>query len=755
MALRFRNLDLDSFESELKNKSGRKGPRVRQSKSCLECRTRRKRCSRELPCTECHHRGAPLECVYTSTPRYTRPHADPLPSPPDLSEVNSPAERASASPQSTGHGAETDSDPNTAQGYHVAACSPTLPESPAAMTMSKPAGTTNIFQTSGLKTRMFSLSHWLAPCREMTVLKAFLDHSTEFQSTWSAFGELKVLLQACNPVPASPSLSRTDSDGTGLRTLLPDRAQCDGWVTKFCQSYNRIYGIIHPAALRDDVRQVYAGTLTNPVHVARVIMAVAIAMQDSEADRMHGRMLAREVEDCINSSLRFQKPCIGAVQNLLLLLLLKTISASDTDKMHDMLSLQGLTGQIMFNMGLHRDPAPFPGMTPYYAELRKRLWACYLRLSLDFCMRSGTLLSISLDETDCPLPTATNLGSLRSFSGHYDDATSHDQELMDASFAVVAAKLTSIIAPVYRQLHLPNPPSLAHLHLSLRPSLESFMTSLPPPLRPSSTSDPILHLQQSLLSIPMQTTLTILTLNQTLPSSPSHRAALLETFDLATSTLHHFPPHPSAAPAAHHLLWSHLARAALTACFVVGRLRALDARPSSLLTNTNQSTRVFHTLLHDALAALSVRLRARAHLGPVAARVSLIVAVAAGVTEQLFADDVGDAGQRLLAEGVRTAGREVGEMKAALVARRGRVTTPAMLPGSGWGATGSTPGAGGCGMGPSGFFGGQDFMSHDGGFGSSMVPDFCFGGDGEVMGMPGFCPGQFGDVSVGFESLWE
>lgn len=51
----------------------------------------------------------------------------------------------------------------------------------------------------------------------------------------------------------------------------------------------------------------------------------------------------------------------------------------------------------------------------------------------------------------------------------------------------------------------------------------------------------------------------------------------------------------------------------------------------------------------------------------------------------------------------------------------------------------------------------QDLMSssaQDGVFGSTLVPDFCFGGDGGI-GMGEFCPGQFGDGLAGFESLWE
>lgn len=130
-----------------------------------------------------------------------------------------------------------------------------------------------------------------------------------------------------------------------------------------------------------------------------------------------------------------------------------------------------------------------------------------------------------------------------------------------------------------------------------------------------------------------------------------------------------------------------------------------------------------------------------------------MVAVAVGVTEQLFADGDGDVAERLVAEGVRTAGREVAEMKAALGERQRPVSrTMAMFPA--WRTTGSTLAAGGCGMGSSAF---EDFMSssaQDGVFGSAMVPGFCFGAN-EGMGMGEFCPGQFGDGLAGFESLWE
>lgn len=156
---------------------------------------------------------------------------------------------------------------------------------------------------------------------------------------------------------------------------------------------------------------------------------------------------------------------------------------------------------------------------------------------------------------------------------------------------------------------------------------------------------------------------------------------------------------------------------------------------------------MFHSLLADSLSSLARRLRARAHLGPVAAKVSLVVAVAVGVTEQLFADGDGGVAGRLVAEGVKTAGREVAEMKAALgEQQRRRATT--------FSAWSPTPAVGVCGMGSSEFQGFMSSSAQDGVFGSAMVPDFYFGAN-EGMSMAEFCPGQFGNGLAGFESLWE
>nr|XP_001393621.2 hypothetical protein ANI_1_1280084 [Aspergillus niger CBS 513.88] len=56
-------------------------------------------------------------------------------------------------------------------------------------------------------------------------------------------------------------------------------------------------------------------------------------------------------------------------------------------------------------MGLHRNPCNFPNVSPYWAELRKRLWLTIIELELQASLYSGIPLAISWDEFDCPLPS--------------------------------------------------------------------------------------------------------------------------------------------------------------------------------------------------------------------------------------------------------------------------------------------------------------------------------------------------------------
>lgn len=506
----------------------------------------------------------------------------------------------------------------------------------------------------------------MAPCNEMIVLKAMLDHSTEFHTSRKAFAELKAQLRAQNTIPPPP----LSADCAALRSLLPERRECDAWLAKYLQSYGRIYGILDEPAFMRDYEMIYDGTVNHPVHISKILLAVAIAMQSSEPDRLEGRRLARAVEDCIHTS-KFQKPCVGVVQVLLLLLVLKTISASDTDKIYDLWALQGLTTQVVSSMGLQRDPALFVEVTPYYAELRKRLWACFVRLNLEYCVRSGTQFSLRLDQSDCPLPTMET--SLRALDDEPDgtlDVMREEQEATDVAFAIAATKLVKIIGPLHQALYSPNPPSSVELQRDLRTGFGKLLSELPSALKPGAKpSDPIEEMQRCLISIPMTSFLSISSLGATLgtPADASQKSQLMDIWDNAASVLSQFQNlcerNREISIMACQFLWTDAARSALTSCWILGRLRQLDN--NRIICYPQQTGGMFREVLTRSLTFLSGLWQARYHLGVVAAKLNLLLAVSLNVTAKMYTDELDPASfrQKLFADASAAAEALIAAMK--------------------------------------------------------------------------------------------
>ncbi|KAK3994998.1 hypothetical protein QBC44DRAFT_31495 [Cladorrhinum sp. PSN332] len=666
MTLTFSNLNADSFEAHLK--AGRKRPRVREAVSCWQCRTRKTKCDREAPCSQCKHRGVPSDCVYStpkdrhtiprSGPRVKKPSpaASPRPSPSPPTQTHTP-------PESCSSREETPELLPIAQILKHPDVRPTLPPIRAM-----------VFEGNARKTRMVGLSHWLAPCNEMIVLKAMLDHSSEFRPSRKAFAELKAQLRAANTLP--PALAPVGTDSSLLRLLLPERQECDAWVQQYFATHGRIHGILDQPAFTRDIDAIYAGILTHPVHVSKVLLAVAIAMQNTASDRLRGRRLAQAVEACVHTSL-FQKPCIGVVQVLLLLMVVKTISASDTDKMYDIMSLMGLTSQVMSSMGLHRDPALFPEVTPYYAEVRKRLWACYLRLNLDYCIRSGTQFNVRLDESDCPLPAPISLRALDPVSGGVDEVLEKQAE-KDNAFAIATAKLARILGPLQQGLYSPTPPASADVQNRLRTGFKTLLDELPPALRAGASSpDAIETLQQSLISISMNSFLSIASLGATLgtPADAAQRSQLMELWDNGTSVLHQFERLCGLTPEVREMtcqfLWTDAARSALSSCWILGRLRQLDN--SRILSHPQQTGCIFRDFLVKSLAFLSGVWQSRYHLGVVSAKLNMLLTVSYNVTSNLYTDGVEDPAtfrQKLFADAAAAAERLIADMKYDLQQRQ-------------------------------------------------------------------------------------
>ncbi|KAK3325928.1 hypothetical protein B0H66DRAFT_529939 [Apodospora peruviana] len=594
MTLTFSNLCADSFESQLR--AGRKRPRVREYVSCWQCRSRKIRCDRESPCNRCQERGIASDCLYLNEKYKQSPEG-----PRQIKEIRK-FRRSSDSECTPSRLQVPYEPPSQCQGMIKIPPDSSHDEDfqekiNAAMDTRGSAQMStgnNTIRESGSRSRIIGISHWLAPCYEMTITKALLDQAPEFESSRKEFSDVKRLIRTQNNLaPAAGSSAGFAS----FWSLFPDRQACLRLAAQYFRTYNRVYNIVDHADISRDISRIYSGDLDDSLRIGKVILVIALTMQHVESERLNGRWLAKQVEACIGTSRRFQKPCTEVAQLILLIILLKTVAASETDDMFDLRAVHDLTSQIANSMGLHRDPSFYPN-TPYHSELRKRTWACLLRLNLEYCIRSGFQFTLPLDESDCPLPETVDLRALDPMSENDMSSFAPDnQATADMVFGIAAAKLARIVAPVHRALYSPNPTKSPELLQSdLRAAFEQLLAELPPGLRPGSQStDPVEELQQSIISIHINSFLSIVALGSTFgtPPSTAQRSVLMEVWDYGTMVLHQFQNlfqrTQEVGNMTRHLLWTDASRAALGGCWIIWTTSTAQPRTGHDATSTTDS----------------------------------------------------------------------------------------------------------------------------------------------------------------------
>lgn len=655
--LTFSHLDADAFENPQKN-IGRKRPRSRKTVACYNCRKSKVRCDRKSPCKPCQDRGIE-QCTYSRSKSPTaseqaKPEITPPNTEVDLPPLQQPTPRSSDS--------------------EIVDPQPVLPHNKTGVIQ------TRSFKGSDFKTRVIGGTHWMAVCNDLPVIGAMLEKNPDFQPMWKTFAEVKSLLRATNSVPA-----RLNWDRKNPQNLLPDLPTCKNWISRFCETYGRLYLVVDQKCLLAELEGIFAAPLDpNEVHVIKIILVIAIAMQTDKSQRLCGRVFLQEAESYIHTSTKFQKPCIGVLQALLLMIIMKTITSSETDKLYSLLGIMGQTTQMALSMGLQRNPALFPGVTPYYAEVRKRLWACFFRLNLDYCIRSGSNFSIRLEDVDCGIPTPIDLMALSPASAMEQNAPlNQDQRATDQAFNIAAIRLAMVIAPLHQQLCSASPKLSNEARSRMCEAFQNILRDLPLNLQEGAPSySPVEKLQKASLIVHVHSFMNIITLNSVLgvPLNNSQKGDLYELWDNSVSILYQLQEalqnEPELSIVAYHLLWTDLARAALIACLVVGRLRNINL--GTTVSNAAPPTLVvFQQLLLKCLDTLAQILAGKYQLGPYVAKTRLLLAVAATVTSSLINDfSCSQQDSKFYQVGIMAAENVVNEMERSLNRKAQESTFP-------------------------------------------------------------------------------
>lgn len=225
--------------------------------------------------------------------------------------------------------------------------------------------------------------------------------------------ECRALTRTSGWLPTAPSTP------CAVRDLLPSRPICDVLLDAYINTFESVLRILHvPSFLRDHER-FWTGSTSrsedpDEPFQCKLLVAIAIgsctcANLDVSLRRQAGSWISHGKQWLTRKMDQGSRPDLDMAQIACLLALARhthhhhnDASSSDTSRLpggHDLT-------RMAIQMGLHREPRiRSPGMSAREAEIRRRLWATMLELSLQLCFDQGLPAPLAPESYDCEAPS--------------------------------------------------------------------------------------------------------------------------------------------------------------------------------------------------------------------------------------------------------------------------------------------------------------------------------------------------------------
>ncbi|KAF5523269.1 Transcription factor lepE [Colletotrichum aenigma] len=290
------------------------------------------------------------------------------------------------------------------------------------------------------KTRFFGQSHWMNAadmlCRLVTFAKKFENEKTTY---------LYQGLEKCKNLGRIIKARRTPTFATiSIGKNMPSREVADALIDAYLRTFESVQRIIHIPTFKAEYERYWQNPsdVNEPfIVLMQLCMAIGATFHD---ERFTLRNLA--IQWFWEGMLWLMMPCeksrmtMTGLQIRCLMHYLRHTANIGCD-----LSWIGAGSLVRtaIYMGLHRDPKGLVKMTPYRAEMRRRLWASILEIALQTAIDAGGPPLISARDYDTEPPA------------NLDDAQLVED--MDSAFPVPkdAKKFTQMTVPLALHATLP------------------------------------------------------------------------------------------------------------------------------------------------------------------------------------------------------------------------------------------------------------------------------------------------------------
>ncbi|KAJ2906327.1 Transcription factor lepE [Zalerion maritima] len=254
------------------------------------------------------------------------------------------------------------------------------------------------------KTRLFGITHWMNGAELFPFVRE-MQHSASDDAN-----EARRVMQQCKALGKVIKTQRSPFfTNITLGARMPARGIADKLVDAYLRTFDTVSRILHVPTFRKE----YELYWTNPqlanqsfVVLLQLVMAIGATFYDERFTiRTEAVQWIQEARFWLSLPFEKQRLTIQGIQIMCLLHYARETCAVSGDLVW--ISAGSLIRYAMM-MGLHRDPSKLGEMSVFRAEIRRRLWAVILEISLQSCIDAGGSPLIRTQDFDTKPPSNLN-----------------------------------------------------------------------------------------------------------------------------------------------------------------------------------------------------------------------------------------------------------------------------------------------------------------------------------------------------------
>jgi hypothetical protein len=225
--------------------------------------------------------------------------------------------------------------------------------------------------------------------------------------------EIREIFEKCRKLTKAIKMKLpTELDtSTNFKDQVPPREMADQLVDLYFRTHESIYRILHIPSFEGDYDNYWndpESTSTICIIKLLLVMAVGACFYQGEGEeeiRSRARQWVYSAQSWVAGLFEKKQLNISIIQIHCLLLLARQITSVGVDLIW---IPSGSLLRLAFSMGFHRDPKHFPKLSFFMAEMRRRIWATVLEMTVQNSIDLGMPPLITSNDFDTEPPSNIN-----------------------------------------------------------------------------------------------------------------------------------------------------------------------------------------------------------------------------------------------------------------------------------------------------------------------------------------------------------